>query len=64
MGAVPAAPGVVDEPVVQIVTAAHAAHVALDGGGAPIAAEVRNPVEVRNPDVNNPRATEVHPVAI
>ena len=38
MGAVPAAPCVVDEPVAQIVTAAHAAHVALDGGGAPTAA--------------------------
>ena len=59
VGAVPAAPGVVNEPVVQIVTAAHAAHVALDGGGAPIAAEVRTPEEVRTP-----HAPEVYPVAI
>ena len=50
VGAVPAAPGVVDEPVAQVVAAAHAAHVALDGGGAPIAAKVRTLEEVRIPD--------------
>ena len=50
MGAVPAAPGVVVEQVVPSVSAAHAAHVALDGGGAVIAAQVRTLGEVRTPD--------------
>ena len=39
------------------VPAVHAAHVALDGGGAPIAAKVRTLEEVRTPDEHYPTPT-------